>query len=94
VLGAGGDSAKGQSQFRRGAAETRRKDAEKNWEKYGGVRGLRLYAAGRGLESAESAEIKDTTGVGKGLDRESWRRRGPEGKPSGLIAVRIRPPMI
>ena len=60
-----------------------------------------MNAAGGDLESAETAEIaeirsavEDTSDVGKGPDRESLRRPGPEGEPSGLIAVRIRPPMI
>jgi hypothetical protein len=47
--------------------------------------GLRMHAAGGDLESAETAETKDTAGEREGLNRESLRRRpGLEGNPSGL----------
>jgi hypothetical protein len=59
---------------------------------------MRLYAYGGGLESAEAAEIKESAGERGDLNRESLRRPGLEGNPSGLAQratpVRIRPPMI
>jgi hypothetical protein len=50
--------------------------------------------AGKDLESAESAEIKTLRARGGDLNRESLRRPGLEGNPSGLVAVRIRPPIV
>jgi len=51
---------------------------------------LGLYAAGRGLESAETAEIKDTTGERIGLESGIVAAAGA----LGLVAVRVRPPMV
>ena len=79
-------------------AETRSRGeehyAEKRLMEKRRVRGLRACTGDGVLERGDGRGRRDTPGVRKGLDREWLRRPGPEGKPSGLFAVRIRPPIV